>query len=181
MPKFSIKYLPNYLTILRLILVPIIFTLIIKEYYLYAFVVFVIANATDVLDGRIARKYNLITDFGKLMDPLADKITQISTVLALIIKGIIPFWILIVLTTKELIMIIVAFTLYKNKDVTVYSKWYGKAATILFFIAIVFSLLSNTFEEFTSITIYLFYVAIAMTLFAGIMYAKNIICLDFEK
>ena len=181
MPKFSIKYLPNYLTILRLILVPIIFTLIIKEYYLYAFVVFVIANATDVLDGRIARKYNLITDFGKLMDPLADKITQISTILALIIKGIIPFWILIVLTTKELIMIIVAFTLYKNKDVTVYSKWYGKAATILFFIAIVFSLLSNTFEEFTSITIYLFYVAIAMTLFAGIMYAKNIICLDFEK
>lgn len=181
MPKFSIKYLPNYLTILRLILVPIIFTLIIKEYYLYAFVVFVIANATDVLDGRIARKYNLITDFGKLLDPLADKITQISTVLALIIKGIIPFWILIVLTTKELIMIIVAFTLYKNKDVTVYSKWYGKAATILFFIAIVFSLLSNTFEEFTSITIYLFYVAIAMTLFAGIMYAKNIICLDFEK
>lgn len=181
MPKFNIKNLPNYLTILRLILVPIIFTLIIKELYLYAFVVFVIANATDVLDGRIARKYDLITDFGKLMDPLADKITQISTVLALIIKGIIPFWILIALSTKEIIMIIVAFTLYKNKDITVYSKWYGKAATILFFIAIVFSLLSNTFEEFTGLTIYLFYIALAMTLFAGIMYGKNIICSDFEK
>lgn len=181
MPKFSIKNLPNYLTILRFILVPIIFTLIICENYFVAFAFFVSANITDVLDGAIARKYNLITDFGKLMDPLADKITQISTILALIIKGIIPFWILIVLTTKELIMIIVAFTLYKNKDVTVYSKWYGKAATILFFVAIVFSLLSKTFAGVSNITIYLFYVAIAMTLFAGIMYGKNIICSDFEK
>ena len=181
MPIFNIKNIPNYLTILRLILVPIIFTLIILESYLLAFVFFVIANITDVLDGAIARKYNLITDFGKLMDPLADKITQLSTILALIIKGIIPFWILIVLATKEILMIIGAFTLYKNKDVTVYSKWYGKAATILFFVAIVFSLLSKAFSEFASITIYLFYVALAMTLFAGIMYAKNIICFDYEK
>ena len=111
MPKFDKKYLPNYLTILRLILVPVIFTLIIFEFYLAAFIFFLIANITDILDGRIARKYNLITDWGKLMDPLADKITQISTISALIIKGIIPFWILVIITIKELTMIIVAFTL----------------------------------------------------------------------
>lgn len=181
MPKFNIKYLPNYLTILRLILVPIIFTLVLTEKYLAAFVFFLIANITDILDGQIARKYNLITDWGKLMDPLADKITQISTISALIIKGIIPFWILIVLTTKELIMISVGFTLYQNKVMTVHSKWYGKLATILFFVAIVFSLLSNTFSEFTNVTIYLFYIAITLTLFAGIMYGKNIICSDFDK
>lgn len=181
MPKFDKKYLPNYLTILRLIFVPIIFALILKEFYLAAFVFFLTANITDILDGRIARKYNLITDWGKLMDPLADKITQISTISALIIKGIIPFWILVVVTAKELIMITVAFTLYKKDIVTVHSKWYGKVATILFFIAIVFSLLSKTFVELSNITIYIYYIAIGMTLFAGVMYGKNIACKDFKK
>ncbi len=180
MPDFNIKNLPNILTILRLIFVPIIFISIFMEKYLLAFVFFVIANFTDVLDGKIARKYNLITDWGKLMDPLADKLTQIGTISALTIKGILPIWILIVLATKELIMIIVAFTLYKNKIMTVNSKWYGKLATILFFIAIVCSLLSKTFTIFSKLTIYLFYIAIIMTLFAGLMYGKNIICKDFK-
>lgn len=179
MPKFDKKYLPNYLTILRLILVPVIFTLIIFEFYLAAFIFFLIANITDILDGRIARKYNLITDWAKLMDPLADKITQISTISALIIKGIIPFWILVIITIKELTMIIVAFTLYKKKIVTVHSKWYGKTATILLFLAIVFSLLSKSFVGLSSISIYIYYVAIGMTLFAGVMYGKNIVCKDF--
>ena len=181
MLKFEKKYIPNYLTILRLIFVPIIFALILLEYYWAAFIFFVIANITDVLDGRIARKYNLITDWGKLMDPLADKITQISTISALIIKGIIPFWILVVITAKELIMISVAFTLYKRKVVTVHSIWYVKAATILIFVAIVLSLMSKGINELSVVTIYFFYIAIGMTLFAGIMYAKNIICKDFKK
>lgn len=181
MPKINIKNIPNYLTILRLILVPIIFTLILTEYYTSAFMCFLSASLTDILDGQIARKYNLISDWGKLMDPLADKITQISTISALIIKGIIPFWILAVITIKELIMITVAFVLYKKTIVTVHSKWYGKIATILFFIAIVFTLLSENFVELSKITLYLYYVAIAMTIFAGLMYAKNIICKDFKE
>ena len=181
MPKFNKKYIPNYLTILRLILVPIIFILILKENYITAFIFFSIANITDILDGYIARKYNLITDWGKLMDPLADKITQISTISALIIKKIIPFWILVIITIKELTMIIVAFVLYKKEIVTVHSKWYGKAATILFFIAIVFSLLSKTFTILSKITIYIYYIAICVTLFAAIMYGKNIICKDFTQ
>ncbi len=181
MPKFKFKSIPNYLTILRLVLVPIIFLFIIFEHYLLAFIFFVIANLTDILDGRIARKYNLITDWGKLMDPLADKITQIATISALIIKDIIPFWILVIITTKELIMISVAFVLYKKQIVTVHSKWYGKASTILFFIAIVFSLLSEVFVDLVKITIYLYYIAIAMTLFAACMYGKNVICMDFSK
>ena len=179
MPKFEKKYIPNYLTILRLIFVPIIFALILKEFYLAAFLFFLIANFTDVLDGRIARKYNLITDWGKLMDPLADKITQISTISALIIKGIIPFWILVIITLKELIMITVAFTLYKKNIVTVHSKWYGKAATVLLFIAIVLSLLSESLVWLDNVIIYIYYIAIGMTLFAGLMYGKNIICKDF--
>ena len=91
------------------------------------------------------------------------------------IKGIIPFWILAILTLKELIMITVAFVLYKRKVITVHSMWYGKVATILFFLAIVCSLLSKELNKLSVITIYFFYIAIIMTLFAGIMYAKKII------
>ena len=181
MPKFKLKLLPNYLTIFRLCVVPIIFSLILLDYYLFAFIFFVIANVTDILDGRIARKHGFITDWGKLMDPLADKITQISTLSALIIKGIIPFWILVVLTTKELIMISIGFFLYKKKLVTVHSKWYGKAATVLFFIAIVFSLLSEVIACLSRLTIYLYYIALASTIFAAAMYGKNVICKDFTK
>lgn len=181
MPKFNLKLVPNYLTVFRLFVVPIIFSLILLDYYLSAFIFFVIASLTDILDGRIARKYDLITDWGKLMDPLADKITQISTLSALIIKGIIPFWILVVLTTKEIIMISIGFSLYKKKKVTVHSKWYGKIATVLFFVAIVFSLLSEVITSLSNITIYLYYIALASTLFAATMYGKNVICKDFTK
>ena len=179
MLQFEKKYIPNYLTVIRFILVPIIFSLIISEKYIWAALFFFIANLTDFLDGYIARKYNLISDFGKLMDPLADKITQISTILALIIKGIIPYWILVIISIKELSMIIGATFLFKKKMVTVHSKWYGKAATVLIFIAIVFTLLSEIFTELSNITPYLYYVSIGMTVFAGIMYIKSIIKKEF--
>ncbi len=179
MLQFEKKYIPNYLTVLRFILVPIIFSFIITEKYIPAVIFFFLANLTDFLDGYIARKYNLISDFGKLMDPLADKITQISTILALIIKGIIPYWILVILSLKELSMIIGATFLFKKKMVTVHSKWYGKAATVLIFITIIFTLLSEIFTNLSIITPYLYYISIGMTLFAGVMYVKNIICKEF--
>ena len=179
MLKFEKRLIPNYLTIIRLILVPIIFALILYEHYTIAIIVYIIANLTDVLDGYIARKFNLISDFGKLMDPLADKITQVGTILALILKGIIPFWILIIISLKEITMIVVASVLFKKKIVTVHSKWYGKAATVLLFIAIVFTLLSEKITVLSNITIYLYYLSIAMTLFAGVMYVKNIVCREF--
>ena len=179
MLKFEKRLIPNYLTIIRLILVPIIFALILYEHYTMAIIVYIIANLTDVLDGFIARKFNLISDFGKLMDPLADKITQVGTILALILKGIIPFWILIIISLKEITMIVVASVLFKKKIVTVHSKWYGKAATVLLFIAIVFTLLSEKITVLSNITIYLYYLSIAMTLFAGVMYVKNIVCREF--
>lgn len=174
MPKINLNFLPNYLTILRLIFVPIIFALILLEHFLLAFTLFLVANITDILDGKIARKYNSITEFGKLIDPLADKITQISTISALTIKDIIPFWILLIISIKEIIMMIASFVLFRKEIAIVHSKWYGKLATIILFIAIVFSLLSKTFIELSSITLYLFYIAIFITLLAGLLYARNV-------
>ena len=138
--------IPNILTIIRFILIPFIFMSVITGHFLTALIIFTISAITDILDGYIARKYNYITDIGKLIDPLADKLTQISLLLALSILNILPWWILAIVFLKECVMIISASILYKKKDVVVYSKWYGKLATTLFYLAIVCSLLINQFN-----------------------------------
>ena len=138
--KKYFKFVPNILTIIRFLLIPIIITLISQDKYIDAIIVFSISGITDILDGTIARKFNLISDFGKLMDPLADKLTQLSMLAMLTFKNIIPIWIVIVVFIKEFCMICGASFLY-GKELVVSSKWYGKAATTLFYIAIVVSLI----------------------------------------
>lgn len=168
------KYVPNILTIIRFILIPFILDAIVKGNYILAIVVFTISGVTDVLDGYIARKFNFITNFGKLMDPLADKLTQVSVLMTLVIVKIIPLWILIVVILKELVMVIGASFLY-GKNVVVYSKWYGKLATVLLYLAIVFSLLVQQLH-LTGIWVHLdlvcFCLAIVCTIFSLVMYAK---------
>ena len=75
--------IPNILTIIRFILIPFIYMSVLSKHFLSALIIFTISALTDVLDGYIARKYNYITDIGKLIDPLADKLTQISTLASL--------------------------------------------------------------------------------------------------
>ena len=106
----------NKLTLLRIIMIPVFLVFLIPNeipglaewinsagesvQVLFSWIalgIFVLASFTDFLDGFIARKCNFITDFGKLMDPLADKLTQIATLISIVIKGIIPYWILIVI------------------------------------------------------------------------------------
>lgn len=169
-----LKNVPNALTIVRFILIPIILYFIFTGNYLLGFVFFTISGLTDILDGTIARKFNLISNFGKLMDPLADKLTQISVLASLVIKDIIPIWILIIVMAKELIMIIGASFLY-GKDVVVYSKWFGKLATVLFYIAIVFSLINKQFNLtgiWAQLDIILYCIAIIATIFSLAMYIK---------
>ena len=165
--------IPNILTIIRFILIPFIFMSVIFHHYLIGLVIFTISAITDILDGYIARKYNYITDIGKLIDPLADKLTQIFLLLALSILNILPWWILAIVFVKECVMVISASFLYKRKDVVVYSKWYGKMATTLFYLAIIFSLIINQFNIALPfrIDLYLYYLAILATIFSLVMYA----------
>ena len=165
--------IPNILTIIRFILIPFIFTSVVNNDYLVAIIIFTISAMTDVLDGYIARKYNYITDLGKLIDPLADKLTQVSLLLSLAILKILPWWIFAIVFIKECVMVISASVLYKRKDVVVYSKWYGKLATVLFYLAIVFSLIINQFhiQMPFKIDLYLYYLAILATIFSLIMYS----------
>lgn len=171
-----LKYVPNTLTIIRLLLIPIIVFYIFSGNYILAFVFFTISGITDIADGFIARKFNLISNFGKLMDPLADKLTQISTLTSLVICNIIPLWILIIVLLKEFIMIVGASFLY-GKDVVVYSKWYGKLATVLFYIAIVVSLINKQFALvgiWNNLDFILYCLALVTTVFALIMYVRDL-------
>ena len=171
-----LKHIPNALTIIRFLLIPFILFYIFTGNYILAFIFFTISGVTDIADGCIARKYNLISNFGKLMDPLADKLTQIATLTSLVVVNIIPLWILIIILSKEFIMICGASFLY-GKDVVVYSKWYGKLSTVLLYVAIVFSLLTKQFELtgiWSNIDMALFCLAVIATLFSLIMYIKDL-------
>ncbi len=171
-----LKHVPNILTVIRLLLIPLIVFYIFTGQYILAFIFFTISGITDIADGFIARKFNLISNFGKLMDPLADKLTQISTLASLVFANIIPVWILVVVFLKEFIMICGASFLY-GKDVVVYSKWYGKLATVLLYIAIVVSLLLKQFEItgiWEQIDLGIFALALLSTVFSLIMYVKDL-------
>lgn len=165
------KHVPNILTIVRFILIPFIVYFAMKEQYIITTIILIISGITDILDGIIARKFNFITDFGKLMDPLADKATQVATLVVLVLQNIIPFWILAVVIIKEFIMVAGASFLY-GKETVVFSKWYGKLSTVLFYIAIFSSLIIKYFNITFNFADYIYYLAVAVTIFSLIMYFK---------
>lgn len=174
-----LKYVPNALTVLRFLLIPIIVIACVQGQYILAIAVLSISGLTDILDGTIARKYNYITDFGKLMDPLADKATQISLLTTLFIKGVIPIWILAIVVLKEFCMVSGASFLY-GKELVVSSKWYGKLATVLFYVAMVISLFLEQIGNTTNNIIkaigiadtIIYYLAVITTIASLIMYMK---------
>ena len=106
------KHIPNILTVARFILIPFIIYYIATDRFILALIFLIISGLTDVLDGWIARKFNFITNFGKLIDPLADKATQIAVLLCLAFKEIIPFLIIVVVGLKKATMIAGASFLY---------------------------------------------------------------------
>lgn len=174
-----LKNIPNLLTIVRFFLIPFIVYYILTGQYIAGFIILTASGLTDILDGCIARKFNFITNFGKLIDPLADKATQISVLASLTFKGIVPLWILMIVFIKEFVMVSGASFLF-GKKLVVSSRWYGKLATVLFYIAIVCSL----FIEYWNTTIYpqsplfsfddyIYYLAIVTTIFSLVMYFKQ--------
>lgn len=177
------KHVPNILTIIRFLLIPVLIGFALENDYIAVIVVLTISGITDILDGFIARRFNLITNFGKLMDPLADKATQITLLGILTLQKIIPIWIIVIVIIKEFLMISGASFLY-GKELVVSSKWYGKLATVLFYIAIVCSLFVQywngvligrpeySLSPLPHFYTYIYYLAVLSTIFSLIMYVK---------
>lgn len=162
--------IPNILTVIRLILVPVfplVFFSNMQNAILISFIIFLTAGLTDILDGYIAREYNMITKWGSVLDPLADKLMSLTVLLSLTIKSLIPVWVIIIIGTKELLMIIGAVILF-NKGTYVSAKIYGKIATVLFYISVAaLELIDRRFG------LTLLYITVFVTLFAFYKYIVN--------
>lgn len=132
--------LPNKITIMRIILIPIyllVFYSNMENRLLIAGLIFLLAGISDLLDGYIARKYDLTTDLGAVLDPFADKLMSFAVLISFATMKLIPPWVLIAIGIKEIFMIIgSAISIVHHKDRVVHANYYGKFATISFYIAI---------------------------------------------
>ena len=142
------KNIPNILSVIRIILVlvfVVVFFLPISK--LWALIVFLTAGATDVVDGFLARKFNWITDLGKILDPFADKLMQCTVLVCLCIENVVPIWFLLIFFAKEIMTLLLGFIAIRRRSVVVVSKWYGKASVCLFyatiFLAVIFRYVCN--------------------------------------
>ncbi len=177
----EVANVPNTLTIIRLLLIPVMWHFLFEGRMMHALAVFCVAGFTDILDGYLARKNNQITWFGKLIDPLADKLMTLALALGFYQNGIIPAAAFFILLVKELLMLIGALFLLKQKQV-VYSKSIGKAAQLTVFSALV---LCFFYEYFNSINfplhIILLWAGVCLTLAALVYYAYQNVYLYFKK
>ncbi len=128
--------IPNIITTFRLLLVPLFaYTVLVLNNLYAACAIFVVSGISDIADGIIARKFNMITESGKVYDPLVDKLMQITALAVFGICGFIPLWAIVIIVLKEVIMIAVSLILYLHK-IVVHSRWYGKASTVIFYTVI---------------------------------------------
>ena len=138
--------IPNVLTIIRMILIPVFVVLFFKGHKMAALAVFCAASLTDMLDGYLARKLNQITDFGKLFDPLADKLMVLTAMVLQTFWGPLPLVAVIIVAAKELVMVLGGVFML-SKNVVVYSNYVGKSAQVGFIASLVLSFFHDRFES----------------------------------
>ena len=170
--------LPNKLTVLRMILiVPFVVLMLVGEGEGWmkwaALAVFIIASLTDMLDGQIARKYNLITDFGKFMDPLADKLLVCSAMICLVDLGRLPAWICIVIIARE--FAISGFRLVASDNgIVIAASWWGKTKTVSQMAMVILMIANLDIPAMQVLTTVIMYVAAALTIISLVDYiVKN--------
>ncbi len=170
--------LPNKLTILRTVMIPFFLIFLYTDFWgsgnrIIAVLIFICASLTDMLDGKIARKYNLVTNFGKFMDPLADKLLVCSALIALVDLGRIAAWIVIIIIARE--FIISGFRLVASDNgVVIAASYWGKFKTAFQMLMIIVLALELHIPYIGIVESVLVYAALALTLISLADYiAKN--------
>ncbi len=167
--------LPNKLTMFRVVLIPffVLFMLVditnVDKWI--ALAIFIIASLTDLLDGKIARKYNLVTNFGKFMDPLADKLLVCAALICLVELSVIPSWIVIIIISRE--FIISGFRLIASDNgVVIAASYFGKFKTT--FQMVMICLMIADIEAINILTTIVMWIALVLTVVSLIDYlVKN--------
>lgn len=170
--------LPNKLTILRTVMIPFFILFLYTDWFhgydkIIAAVIFIAASLTDMLDGKIARKYNLVTNFGKFMDPLADKLLVCSAMICMIPLGKLQAWFVIVIIARE--FIISGFRLVAaDNDIVIAASYWGKFKTVsqMFMLILLIADLGGAFNMIAQVLIW---VSLVLTIVSLIDYiAKNV-------
>ncbi|MDY4078336.1 MAG: CDP-diacylglycerol--glycerol-3-phosphate 3-phosphatidyltransferase [Clostridium sp.] len=182
--------LANKLTVMRMILVPIFLVFLVFDCIPYgklvATALFIIASITDKLDGYIARSRNQVTNFGKFMDPLADKLLVTAALISLVELNCIPAWAVVVIIAREFAVSGLR-TIAASDGNVIAASWWGKIKTVIQMIAIILLLLKVSISEYTflstfigrvkvlswifnSLSIYMFYIAVIITIISGVDY-----------
>ena len=169
--------LPNKLTVLRTALIPVFLVFLYTDFWgkanaYIAVAVFVIASLTDLLDGKIARKYNLVTNFGKFMDPLADKLLVCSALIALVGLGKVPAWIVIIVIAREFIISGLRLVA-SDSGVVIAASYWGKFKTTFQMAMIIGLILNPPIPYMDVINQVLIYIALILTIISMIDYIKK--------
>ena len=143
----ELKSVPNMLSILRLLLVPVFLWLLIADQFLVAFLVLMFASFTDWLDGFIARKFNQITSLGKVLDPSADRLFILATLIGLTVNEIIPAWLAIVIVARDVLLLIGYPISASHGYGPLPVHFLGKAATFALLYALPLLLLSDVWPS----------------------------------
>lgn len=173
--------IPNLITVFRMALIPVFLGMFNSNNLnriLYSGLIFVIAGISDVLDGYIARKYNMQSKLGTVLDPLADKLMSFTVLISFTIEGFIPIWILVPMIIKEIVMIFGGVNLYFMKEkIVIPSNKFGKVATFSLYAAIVSIMLNHP----KYITLILLSVTVILNLIAFLSYLKIFIAIIKSK
>lgn len=148
------KNIPNLITVIRILLIPVFIVLLFYGYKLYALFVFISAGISDALDGLIARRWNLKTRLGTYLDPIADKLLLVSSFVMLSVIGLIPRWLMIIVIGRDVIIGITGMILLKVIDLRSYNvkpSLLGKATTWLQLIIIALALMGRFEPLFSTI------------------------------
>ena len=167
--------LPNKLTIGRMIAVPVFIVVLMTGYFYAAAAIFMAASFTDFLDGYIARKHNLVTNFGKIMDPLADKVLVIAALVCLVELGQVAAWMVIVILAREFTVTGLR-TVAAAQGVVIAAGMTGKMKTVLQMVAVPLLLLQNWPFELIGIPMdqIMLWASVIMTIVSGVEYVyKN--------
>lgn len=169
--------LPNKLTVLRVIMIPFFVVFMLMDITgaankWIALAIFIVASLTDLLDGKIARKYNLVTNFGKFMDPLADKLLVSAAMICMIEKGMLASWIVIIIISRE--FIISGFRLVASDGgIVIAASYWGKFKTV-FQMMMIIVLIMDLGGVFDIIGTALVWIALALTIVSLVDYViKN--------
>ncbi|MBE7045708.1 MAG: CDP-alcohol phosphatidyltransferase family protein [Ruminococcaceae bacterium] len=134
--------IPNFLSMFRILLIPVIIWMYcgLEQYYA-AIVVLLISGLTDILDGVIARRCNMVSDFGKILDPIADKLTQFSVIVCLAVNYEAMQLLIALFVAKEVILAVMGYLAIRKLNSINSAKWYGKANTVLLYTVMVILIL----------------------------------------